>query len=512
MNEAERALIVHTQSGAVEGVWCGDRQVRTFKGVPYASPPVGDLRWRPPQPPVKWDGVRPAKAFGPRSIQFDRDIASISYFGPEPQSEDCLFLNIWTAAESAAEKRPVMVWFHGGAFAVGSGAVPIFNGEALARRGAIVVTVNQRLGVLGFLAHPELTAESPHGSSGNYGLLDLIEALRWVRDNIAAFGGDPDCVTIFGQSVGSSSVNVLMASPLARGLFHRAIAQSGGLMAPLGKPGGGSMYVRAIGEKFGERYADYLGARSIADMRAIPAESIQLSWPSSLGRSPVTVFDGWFLPEEVHETYKAGRQAHVPLIAGSNRSEGATLPAPADWPALRRWLDSEYGAHAQMVLDCYGETGDASELGRLIRGHITFNWQNWVQACEHARSSDSNVYAYFFDRAPPLPPGMPCFENRSERLGVFHTAEIHYVFGTLNARPWPWRASDYEASETIMSYWINFARTGDPNGVGLPEWPTFSGPAESVQTFGDTIRSGAHPLCRELAMWDDCMTQLRAAG
>ena len=509
---ASAGLIVATEAGRIEGVESPMSGVRVFKGVPYARPPVGALRWRPPEPPLKWDGVRPAKAFGPRSIQFDRDKTSISYFGPEAQSEDCLTLNVWTAAREPDEKRPVMVWFHGGAFAVGSGALPIFNGERLAQRCAIVVTVNHRLGVLGFMAHPELSAESPHGSSGNYGLLDEIAALRWVRDNIAAFGGDPDCVTIFGQSVGSSSVNVLMATPLARGLFHRAIAESGGLMAPLGKPGGGSMYVREVGEKFGQRYAEFLGARSIADMRALPAERVQLGWPNELGRMPVTVLDGWLLPEEIFETYRAGRQARVPFICGATRNEGATLPAPADWSALRRWLDAEYGDLSRIVLDHYGERGDPSEHGRTIRGHITFNWQNWVQTCEHARSGEAPVYAYHFERAPPIPPATPCFENSANRLGAFHTSEIHYVFGTLDARPWNWTQADRDLSDAMGAYWVNFARTGNPNGAELPAWPAFDREHERVQIFGENVRTDAHPLRAELAMWDNCMAKMREAS
>jgi para-nitrobenzyl esterase len=504
------APLAQTEAGDIEGAWTDDRQVRVFKGVPYARPPVGDLRWRPPVPPEPWKGVRSTNAFGPRSIQFDRDHASISYFGPEAEDEDCLTLNIWTAAkDNAPEKRPVMVWFHGGAYTIGSSSLPIFNGEALAKRGVVLVAINYRLGVLGFLAHPELSAESPHGASGNYGILDQIAALRWVRDNIAAFGGDPRRVTIFGQSAGSTSVNTLMASPLAHGLFHRAIAQSGGLMGPLGHSGGGSMIVKEEAEKFGAQYAKHLGVQSIAQMRALPANQVQLSWPASLGRPPRTILDGWMLRESAYETYLAGRQNDVPLLAGSNATEGSTRPAPTDWEAYRKSIEEDYEDCAQMVLDCYGTADGPAETSRKLGGHITFNWQNWTQAREHARSGTSKVFAYYFDHAPPLPADMVCFENAPERLGVFHTAEIHYVFGTLKARPWPWQDIDHRISDILGSYWVHFAANGDPNGPGLPPWPVFEPQSERVQLLGANVRSGEHPLRREFDMWDACTARMR---
>jgi para-nitrobenzyl esterase len=300
-----------------------------------------------------------------------------------------------------------------------------------------------------------------------------------------------------------------MASPLARGLFHRAIAQSGGLMAPLGKPGSGSMLIRADAEKLGSRYATHLGVHSIAEMRALPAESVQLSWPQALGRSPVTSLDGWFLDQEIHEAYRAGRQASVPLISGATANEGATLPALASDTTLGRALDHKYGACAQAMLDCYGEAGDASDLYRTIRGHVTFNWQNWSQAREHAPSHGAPVYAYYFDRAPPLPAGLACFENAADKLGAFHTSEIPYVFGSLAARPWNWRPADHHLSVAMGAYWINFARTGDPNGPGLPGWPRFDTETAQVQRFAETITSGPHPLRHEMMTWDSCMARLR---
>ena len=272
---------VRIESGLLLGTTSADGMVRVFKGVPYAKPPVGNLRWRAPQQFNAWDGVRPAKVFWPRCLQPSRLHTSIQYFGPEPEGEDCLYLNVWTAAHSSDERRPVMIWVHGGAFYLGSGALPIFDGEALARKGVVVVTVNYRLGRLGFMAHPELSAESEHRVSGNYGWLDLIAALQWVQRNIGGFGGDAGCVTLFGQSIGSQTVCAFMTSPLTRGLYHRAIGQSGGALGLPGRTGGGSMLMLDAAEKAGAAFARKLGANSIAELRAKPADEIQLVRPEA---------------------------------------------------------------------------------------------------------------------------------------------------------------------------------------------------------------------------------------
>ena len=336
---AIRDHLVSVESGSLQGVAGADARVSVFRGVPFARPPVGALRWRAPEPPAKWDGVRPARAFAPCSIQPPRPQNSISDFGVEPDDEDCLYLNVWTAAAGAGERRPVMVWIHGGGFSYGSGSLPLFDGEALARRGAVVVTINYRLGPLGFLAHPELARESPHGVSGNYGFLDQIEALRWVQRNIAAFGGDPDRVLIFGQSVGSSSVSCLIASPLAKGLFSRAIAQSGGSVGPLGAPGGGSMQTLTQAQDTGVAFVKFHAAASIAEMRERPARSFQLPprdappdpWmlrqaSQMLRNSGWVIVDGHAIPESPYDTYLNGRHNDVPLITGANAHEGSTQP------------------------------------------------------------------------------------------------------------------------------------------------------------------------------------------
>ena len=311
------------ESGGLTGQWNREGDVCAFKGVPYARPPLGILRWCPPQPVQHWSGSRPALKFGPRCVQPNRPDNAVGYFGPEDESEDCLYLNVWTGAPSAQEKRPVMVWIHGGGFVLGSGALPIFDGSGLARRGAVVVTMNYRLGRLGFLAHPALSAEQQHGTSGNYAMLDQLAVLRWVKTNIAAFGGNPDCVTLFGQSAGSSSVNTLMASPLAKGLFHRAIGQSGGAFF------GRILQRLPTAERAGEEFARALGAQTIGDLREMSVRDIQFRRPDEGNiikdvydsadpkgidrKNGWSIIDGYVLPETVMEEFTQARQNDVSL-------------------------------------------------------------------------------------------------------------------------------------------------------------------------------------------------------
>lgn len=500
-------------SGVLSGVASTDGMVRAFKGVPYAKPPVGNLRWRPPLPLEPWNGVRPAHAFGARCLQPSRLTTSIQYFGLEAESEDCLYLNVWTAAR-AGERRPVMVWIHGGAFYLGSGALPIFNGEALARKGAVVVTVNYRLGRLGFLAHPELSAESEHRVSGNYGLLDLIAALQWVKRNISAFGGDPGCVTLFGQSVGSQTVCAFMTSPLVRGLFHRAVGQSGGSLGPPGRTGGGSMLRLDDAERAGAAFARKLGAPSIAELRAKPAEEIQLirpeaGWtikhvldPSEPGptekETAWALIDGHILPESPDRVLERGDGLDVPLLTGATTAEGALF---AGAPSLLAYVDkarADFGAEADNFLALYPAKNDteAYEATKTARGDQSFVAQNWLWARLHAQAARSKVFHYSFDRVPPAP--------ELEKIGAFHTSDIPYVFGTFDAyRRWPWQPWDHELSRVMSSYWVNFARTGDPNGVGLPAWPQFNLQDEATMRFADSV-SVEPPAHRDrLVFWNE---------
>ena len=408
--------VVQVESGSLAGRWNDDQTVCTFKGIPYASPPLGHLRWRPPQPPERWSGTRPADTFGPRCVQPNRPPHAVGYFGAEPESEDCLYLNVWTAAPSPSEKRPVMLWLHGGAFLVGSGSLPIFDGSALARRGAVVVTINYRLGRLGFLAHPELSAEQSYCTSGNYGLLDQIAALRWVQTNIAAFGGDPSRVTIFGQSAGSSSVSSLMASPLAKGLFHRAIGQSGGAFFARILP------TLDVAEQAGLKFARALGAATIEELRSKPAREVQFRRPDENGvlkevydasdqkgidrATAWSIIDGYVHPNRVMDVFARGTQNDVPLISGATADEGTTQPAISSVAEFQRRARTEYGDMADAFLAHFRASDDAEAAlsSRRVIGTRVFNWENWTWANMQLKTGRSPVYFYHFGHVPPKPP------------------------------------------------------------------------------------------------------------
>lgn len=498
---------VKISQGTLRGARSADGRICAFKGVPYAAAPIGDLRWRPPAPPAIWSGVRDATAFGPRCTQPDRPAHSISYFGPEAQSEDCLYLNVWSAEPSRGSKAPVMVWFHGGGFSVGSGALPIFDGEALARRGVVVVTMNHRLGGLGYIAHPELTAESEVGSSGNYGLLDQIAALKWVQENIEAFGGDPGKVTIFGQSVGSSCVNVLMTSPLAKGLFHRAIGESGGSMVPAGSPGGGSMLHLREAEEIGLEIMHHYQCSSIQQMRSLSADEIQLRWPKQGAMRPFMVIDGHAVPRPINEAYAEGLQFDIPLLTGANSDESSAIGPAASLDDYQATLKREYGDQWRRLYEAYGSGEDFGHISRVLGCHKRFNWVNWIWAREHRRTSRSNVYFYHFSHRQPLP-DITFAEGPGATLGAFHTAEIPYVFGSFDARPYAWTEADRALGETMMAYWVNFATTGDPNGRGLPLWPSLDPAHPTVMHFDGNAGVGDLPDSELLDLWDDCMAKL----
>jgi para-nitrobenzyl esterase len=520
--------VVEIQSGRLRGVPIGDGSISVFKGIPYAQSPVGELRWRAPQAVEPWSGTRAATEFAPRCPQPDRQPDSISYFGPEPEHEDCLYLNVWSAS-SQGEARPVMVWFHGGAFRVGSSAVPLFDGAQLAKAGAVIVTVNYRLGRLGFLAHPELTRES--GFSGNYGLLDQIAALRWVRANIAAFGGDPDCVTVFGQSAGSISGSLLMASPLAKGLFQRVVGQSGALFGPVRQTcdTGDSIQTLAAAEDMGLAFAQSLGAHSLAQMRALPAQQVQFAPRPGIGGdskyNPANgdrgvfdmnwpIVDGHALPQSPFEIFSAGKQNDVPLLLGTTANEGATMPSVPSVSAFVALAQADHGDRADKFLKLYPATSDdaARIASRTAFSYRNFYWQNWTWARLQARTGKAPVFYYQFTRKPPIPASTQFAETATSELGAFHCAEIPYVFRNLGFRDWNWSQTDRDLSNAISSYWLNFAKTGDPNGSGLPQWPAFDPTRQMTIEFQDTIHpSPMHNLAR-LEFWDEYYATQRTAG
>jgi para-nitrobenzyl esterase len=404
----------------------------------------------------------------------------------EPVSEDCLYLNVWTGAKSAEERRPVMVWIHGGALTRGSGSLDAYDGEEFARRGVVLVTINYRLGLLGYMAHPELTKESEHHVSGNYGMLDQLAALEWVRANIAAFGGDAGRVTIFGESAGSWSVNTLVASPKAKGLFARAIGESGASFAPLA--------VLADAEKGGERVAAQLGAASLAELRAKPAEEF-VKLGADLARPNV---DGWLLPAQVKAIFAQGKQNDVPVLMGSNADEGTAFTPPSVTPAAFKGMAAmRYGPLAEQFLALYSaatEQEARASAAAAIRDQ-TFGWEMRTWARMQTETGKSRAFLYYFSRVPPTPVGAA--------LGAYHASEIAYVFHHVTSD----REVDRKLTDAMTRYWVNFAATGDPNGKDLLEWPAFSAKEEVAMGLGDQIGVIEIPHKAALDFLDSAMSR-----
>ncbi len=484
--QATRLVQAETKNGLVEGVVSADGLVHAFKGIPYAAPPIGNLRWQPPQPAAPWAGVRPTHNFPPRAMQVQ--VWDDMFFYDDGPSEDCLYLNVWTAAKPAPKPLPVMVWIHGGGFRAGSTSEPRQNGENLAKKGVVVVSMTYRMGVFGFYAHPELSAESPHGASGNYGLMDMVASLEWVRDNIAAFGGDPHNVTIFGESAGSFAVSLLMASPTAEGLFHKAIGESG---AALGRVTPSREKAEAAGVAFAQ---STYGSTALVDLRAVPAKALLVA-SEQAGRFGPNV-DGWFLPDQPAAIYAAGRQSEVPLLAGWNLDEGGPGAIfGRSEPTLANYLAAvqvKFGDAADAFLAAYSASNDA-EARRAASdfggdSFIGYGTWKWIEA--HARSGEAPVYRYLFDH--PLPLALDAKVNDQPRAA--HSWEIEYVFGVLDSKALPWRPEDYQVSELMMNYWTNFAKRSDPNGPGLREWPAYQSVGSPVMHLSPapTVTSDDH--------------------
>jgi para-nitrobenzyl esterase len=497
---AQIADTVSLQSGRVVGVAGSDPGVMVYKGIPYAAPPIGQLRWRPPQPPHRWDRVRLAEFFGPGCVQ---DLArsrppwTEEFMHQGGISEDCLYLNVWTAAATDAAHSPVLVYIHGGGFSEGSGSVAVYDGEALAKKGVVVVTINYRLGIIGFLAYPELTAESAHGASGNYGLLDQVAALQWVRRNIAGFGGDPDNVTIAGQSAGAISVYLLTASPLAAGLFHRAIVESG----PGGLAAFGLSSSRALApplseaESGGAAVANALGASTLRELRAMSVDSLTAT---PAGGSPAMrfgpVIDGYFLPEDPATTYARGEQNDVPMLAGFNADEGSAFPGygQATREQFRDAATQRYGAAADTFLALYpaGTDADAGNAQKAsLRDFAAVALERL--AAERARTARTDAYLYYFGRGIPWP--------EHPEFGAFHTAEVPYVFDNLGQLDRPWGEVDRQLADVASSYWANFAARGNPNGAGLPAWPAYGVAPRDLMELGKNI--GPRKMPADDARW-----------
>ena len=483
---------VRIDAGLLSGVAGGTANMRVFKGIPFAAPPVGPLRWRPPQPVGSWAGVRAGDQFGARCMQpapgaGRRGAPAAAAPGP---SEDCLYLNVWTEAASASERRPVILWSHGGAFTIGTGSG--VDGEALARKGAVVVTYNYRLGPFGFFSHPELTRESGRNASGNYGLMDLFAVLHWVQRNITAFGGDPNRVTLAGQSAGGRLTRAAVASAQGKGLFHRAISQS----APVRID---RMWTRAEAEAAGQAEAAKIGAATVTELRARPADAIQAGMQA--GR---LVIDGWYVTEDISITIAEGRHNRVDLLVGSNKDEAtfvSLFPASPffglEKTTTQQFTDGargRFGAKAGVFLDLYppGSSDDdtRASLREAFRDEAAWNARDWAVA--QTSTSGGKAYLYYFVHEPPAAPGLP---NR----GAPHGAEIPYAFNNPAA---VWADVDRALADTMSSYWVNFATRGDPNGAGLPLWPALHRTAHERLTLGPKIEVGPGLDARRVALFD----------
>jgi para-nitrobenzyl esterase len=493
------AAEVRTDAGRLRGT--ATQGVVAYEGVPYAAPPVGPLRWREPQPVQPWTGVRDATAFAPACMQLGASMPG----EPDPRtSEDCLYLNVWAPSGRRRDPLPVMVFIPGGGYTNGATSLPLYWGDRLARRGVIIVTVAYRLGPLGFLAHPELTAESPHHSSGNYGLMDQAAALAWVKRNIAAFGGDPTRVTIFGQSAGAMSVSMLMTSPLAAGLFRRAIGESGGLFEPLQLA---PQYRLAVAERDGEAYAKSVGAASLAELRRLPAA--QLLHGQAL-RVSHPVVEPYALPTAPYDAFVAGRQAHVPILVGWNAEEARSLTDLSQVKAASFAEDirKTFGPLPSALIDAYPHANDAQAVQARVdfERDLRFAWDDWAWARLQAMAGQP-AYAYRFEQKPPFPAG-----SIRAGWGASHFAELWYVFDHLDQETWGWTPSDRRLADAIASYWVNFARTGDPNGPGLPPWPRLQGADGPMLRLGDPIAAGPTPGLSTLMAFDKTYSALRGAA
>ena len=485
--------LVKVANGALEGVSDKSSGVRSFKGIPFGEPPLGDFRWKPPQPVKNWQGVRKADNFGPRCMQ--RQVFGDMGFRSNGMSEDCLYLNVWTPAKTDKEKLPVLVYFFGGGFVAGDGSEGRYDGESMAKKGIVAITVNYRLGVFGFFAHPELTKESTQRASGNYGLYDQYAALKWVRQNIAAFGGDPKRVTIAGESAGSIAVSAQMASPLSKNMIAGAIGESGSILGAL------PAVPLAEGEKMGVKFAASLGkgdAPSLAELRAMTAEQL-LEATAKPGQPWLTpTIDGYFFPKSPFDIYAAGEQSHVPLLAGVNSEEmGYFAVLGLEKPTLenyRKALERLYPGKGEDVFKLYPASKDAEvmDVAQDLASDrfITYSTWKWVDVA--TKTGGKPTYYYLYARPRPAmraemgnaTPGLAggvvrgpqaAANTRPQPRGAVHSAEIEYVMGNLDLnKVYAWTPDDYKVSQIMQDYFVNFIKTGNPNGKGLPKWPKFA--------------------------------------
>ncbi|MEP7129770.1 MAG: carboxylesterase family protein [Sphingomicrobium sp.] len=496
--QAAHAPIVTIDSGQIEGVTQpGSPSLSIFRGIPFAAPPLGALRWREPRPIAPWPGIRQATQFAPRCMQ--QPLFSDMMFRSPAISEDCLYLNVWSPARlattKATAKAPVLLYIYGGGFMAGDSSEKRYDGAALAARGIVVVTMNYRLGVFGFFSHPQLTAESPHQASGNYGLLDQVAALDWVRRNIAAFGGDPARITIGGESAGSLAVSALMASPLSRHSFARAIGESGAMMQKL------TPLTLSEVEPKGQRFAQTLGAASLAQLRSLPADQLLAAQGTARDIPFDAVIDGYFLTEPPAQTFASGRAARIPLLVGSNSQEAPGSAVIGDGPptlaAYRAGLMRTLGDKADALFALYPARTDAEVLpaatalaGDDFLGLPTWKW------FDLNRRSGAPTYYYLFARVRPR--ALADSSGNPLPWGAVHSGEIEYALGNLNANPlYAWTAADRTVAATMSAYFANFIRTGNPNGRGLPAWPKASLNSRKIRRQIIDVRTRSTPFTEQ---------------
>jgi para-nitrobenzyl esterase len=480
--------------GAVSGV--ASDGISIFKGIPFAAPPVGDLRWKAPAPVKSWTGVKKADAFSSACMQ-----AANSQGNTSPVSEDCLYLNVWTPASAANAKIPVIVWIHGGGFTGGSTSTSMYDGTGFAKKGVILVSLAYRLGPYGFMAHSDLSRESGHGS-GTYGIQDLIAGLKWVQANIAAFGGDPGNVTIFGHSAGSAAVGFLAASPVSKGLFHRVIAMSGSSFTPLqtSQPGGFGMSIPSLktAEATGSAFLSKLGVTTIAEARTLSADRIQAATGGGLTFRPVA--DGYLLSSDMYTLYEQGKFNDTPVLLGHTSDEtlafgGSQAVTPA---AFEQQVKEQFGAQAEAILKAYPHATDAEAVRatRHLRNDTSFAWNMWTWAREQSKQGTGKVFSYYYNNHGP------------QAEGSGHGSDVPFAFQTLAGRRTP-SQEDRALSDTISSYYVNFAVTGDPNGTGLPQWPAFTDKNEQVMVFDAAPSARTYPVLNRVKMFDPYFERVR---
>lgn len=463
---------IMTSEGIIEGVI--KDEIRIFKGIPFAQPPVGDLRWKAPQPPEKWDGVKLTTEFAPAPKQ-----------GGNPNSsEDCLYLNVWTPAKSEKEKLPVMVWIYGGGFSFGSTSDPTHDGFNLAKKGVVLVSVAYRVAQIGFLAHPELSAENENGVSGNYGLFDMIAGLEWIQKNIEKFGGDADNVTIFGESAGGIAVSMLCGSPLTKGLFHKAISQSGGSFGPVREttyPGENTKTLE-MAEADGLAFAENLGANSIEELRKLDADMLIPKGWTTPGSWPIV--DGYVIKDNQYTLYENGDYNDIPVLIGYNSDEGLSFSPGRTAEEYVENVKDRFGIYADKLLEAYPlKNGEAKRNARNLMRDAAFGWHTWSWAKLQAKTGSSQVYLYIFDKHPEYEENSPY-----EDFGTPHGVDVQYVFMNMDRNNQYLNDSDIEMSNIIGEYWTNFAKTGNPNSSNLPNWDKFSVENQKALNLGSEIK------------------------